>query len=155
MPFHTFLITKRKNIEDYIIMNHDVSPIIKSFLEVVTPFTNFEEISLENDFPYDQIVMISKQIHSWKMGRIIKKINNNSIFSINPEIPPKLDVEKIFEKKNLTNCGNLFEILNYFVLYQRIDILYTEQFSNISNKNFLSYSCINKGFLSFYSLMNT
>ena len=137
MPFHTLLITKKKNIDEYIILNHDVSPIIKSFLDVVTPFKNLEEIALENDLPYDLIVMISKQIHSWKMGRIIKKINNNSIFSINPNMTPKADVEKLFEKKNFTNSGSLFEILNCFILYQRIDSLFTEQFNNISNNSFL------------------
>ena len=136
MPFHTLLITKKKIIDECIILNHDVSPIIKTFLDVITPFKNLEEIALENDFPYDLIVMFSKQIHAWKLGRIIKKINNNSIFSINPNMPPKADVEKLFEKKNFINNG-LFEILNVFYLYQRIDTLYTDQFISIPNKTFL------------------
>lgn len=133
--YHSLLITKRKSIAEWIQHNSDINPLVQIFLEVTTPFKNFQEIALQYKIPFDFIKSISKQIHFLNFGKIVKKFNNKTILSVNPEIiiKPKLDYD--FQK--LYNI-NLYEAINNFCFHKSLNTIFKKHFSAFTNEKFIN-----------------
>ncbi len=133
--YHTLLITKRKQVNEWMLHSYDLNPLVPIFLEVVTPFKNFQEISLEYKIPMDFIKFISKQVHCLNFGKIVTKFNNHTILTVNPnlKIKPKLDYD--FQK--LYNL-NLYETLNNFLFNNNLNKIFKKNFSAFTNEKFLN-----------------
>jgi len=134
-PYHTLLITNKKNINDWIqTKNHDINPLFQIFIKVATPFKTLTELSLNHKIPLDFIISIAKQIHAWNLGKIIKKIHNYSHFTINENYIYNKNLEYEFDQK----FGmSLYENINYFSCNDYIDKIFIEKFIDVTNEKFL------------------
>lgn len=135
--YHTLVIVKRKQLDEWLLHNYDLNSLIPLFLNVVTPFKNFLELSLEHKIPLDLIKLISKQMQCLNLGKIVKKYNNNSVLTVNPNPEMKIykkDVEIEFQK--LFNM-NIYESLNNFSYNKSLDKIFKKNFNQITNEKFI------------------
>lgn len=131
----TLVIYKKKGLDEWLMHNYDINPMIQTFLNSVSPFKNFVEISLENKIPIEFIKLLAKQIHCLNLGKILKKFNNSTILTVNPDMKIKKDVENDFFKNyNL----NLYEALNNFSNLRGLNKIFKKSFNQITSEKFIN-----------------
>ncbi len=133
-PYHTLILTNKKNIHDWIHKNYDINPLLQIFVKFCTPFKTLAELSLDHKIPLEFIISIAKQLHAWNLGKIIKKIHNYSHFSINEDYSYNKKLEGEFEGKFELS---LYETINIFSCSDYIDKIFTEKFIDVTNYKFL------------------
>jgi hypothetical protein len=132
--YHTIILNKGKKITEWL-QQSDINPLTNIFLSVVTPFKNFLEISLDNKIPMDFIKLIAKQIHCLGLGKITKKLHNNSILTVNPDAKITVTLELEFNKQFNRNIYD--EALNHFTFNKGLNKIFKKHFYQFTNDKFL------------------
>ena len=131
----TILLTKKKQLHEMFMNNNDVNPLIKIFLETVSPFKNFTEISLDYKLSLEFIKSIAKQIHCMNLGYICNKFNNNSILTVNPNLKIKTKID--LEIESQFKLRNLYKFVNKFIMLKPLNKIFKKNSKDFTNDNFL------------------
>ena len=111
------------------------NPLIKIFLDNITPLKNFKEISLEFKLPLEFIKIISKQIISMNLGYICSKFNNNTILTVNPNLKFKSFIDYEIERE--FKIENIYKFVNKFVDLNPLNKISKKNSNYFTNENFL------------------
>lgn len=133
-PYHSVVITKLSQLKKMLPL-YDASPIVNNILKVLTPLKNLDEIATENGIHIDFVKKIAKQVIFWGFGKLIFKMTNYSIYSVNPQYTIDSSLIKAFEEEFALN---LFETLNNFTLNIGLEKIYTDYYKHmIDNEKFI------------------
>jgi len=133
----TIYLMKKKQLNELFMNSNDVNPLIKIFLNSVSPFKNFTEISLEYRLPLDFIKSIAKQIHCMNLGLICNKFNNNSILTVNPNLKIKTKIDTELETQ--FKLKNIYKFVNKFIMLKPLNKIFKKNSKDFTNDNFLRY----------------
>jgi len=131
----TILLTKKKQLNEMFMNNNDVNPLIKIFLQTISPYKNFTEISLEFKLPLDFIKSIAKQVHCMNLGYVCNKFNNNTILTINPNLKIKSRID--MEIENQFKLKNIYKFINKFIMLKPLNKIFKKNSKDFTNDNFL------------------
>jgi hypothetical protein len=131
----TLLIKNRKKLKEIFMNTNDVNPLIKIFLDNITPLKNFKDISFEFKLPLEFIKIISKQITFMNLGYICNKFNNNTILTVNPNLKFKTSIDLEIEKE--FKIDNVYLFVNKFVDLKPLNKIFKKNLNYFTNENFL------------------
>jgi hypothetical protein len=132
--FYTLLIYKKKKFIEWVSSNLDISTELQIFFNYVSPFKSFADLSLEYKLPLDLIKSVSKQISHLGFGRIVKKLTNNTILTINPDLVIRPNIEIEF----LHMYGiDVYETLGLFMFDKGLSKIFKKHFNAFTSEKFL------------------
>ena len=129
MYYHSLIIYKKKNLlKSIMLSSQDINPIFFHIFNQSNSLKSLFELSLEYNIDFNHISQIANQIHCWGIGKIVKKLNNYSIFFTNPDLKYiNTKTEYLFE---LEYGLNIYQCIQKFLDKDKISVVYNKYFIN-------------------------